>query len=132
MSTCSGEFPKRRSNCVSVDLRFFSDEDQSFYQEAVVLERDQTTWAMPTQSTLTYPDDFAVGADGGAFDHPVPPVVADVVFQQHAERAVVPEAADAAVDVAGGIDEAASLGEGNDLIHDGGGRFGGHIRSFSK
>jgi hypothetical protein len=50
------------TNCVSVDLRFFSDEDQDFYQEALVLERDLTTWAMPDDHTLTASDNFAVGA----------------------------------------------------------------------
>ena len=40
----------------------------------------------------------SVGSYRGAFDHVSPPAVAEVVFQLHAERAVVPEPVDSPVD----------------------------------
>ena len=66
------------------------------------------------------PDDgdrFAIGADGWAFDHALPPPVSDVVFEGGAQWAVVPEAADAAVDFAGGVDEASAFAECDEFIH---------------
>src|SRR5688572_7303210 len=53
------------------------------------------------------------------FDHVPPPPVADVVLQEDAERPVVPEAADAAVNFARGVDESAAFAEGDDLFHHG-------------
>ena len=49
------------------------------------------------------------GPSGGHSHHVVPPGVAQVVLQLDAERAVVPEAVDAAVDLGGREDEAAAL-----------------------
>src|SRR5204863_3913043 len=46
-----------------------------------------------------------------------PPVVFDVAFELGAERAVVPEAIDAAVDFGGLKDEPAPFAEGNNLFH---------------
>src|SRR5437763_10709951 len=71
----------------------------------------------------------AVGARRGGDDHVVPPGVAEVVLEQDAQRAVVPEAVDPAVDLRGGVDEAAALAEGDDGVHgllDG--RTGGGLR----
>ena len=65
-------------------------------------------------------DDRAVNADdvGATADGVVPPRVADIAFEFGAHRAVIPEAVDAAVDFAGLKDEAASLAEGDDLVHE--------------
>jgi len=49
--------------------------------------------------------------------HVPPPVALDVVLQLNAERAVVPEAADAAVNLAGLEDEAAALAERDEGLH---------------
>ena len=49
-------------------------------------------------------------------DHGAPPLLLDVLLQLHAERAVVPGGAGAAVDLAGGEDEAAALAEGDDGV----------------
>ena len=69
------------------------------------------------------------GPDGWALDQLFPPVVADVVFELGAQRAVVPEPVDPAIDLGRGIDEPAPFGQGDDLVHgfghgvgDGGGR----------
>ena len=59
----------------------------------------------------------AVGADGGALDHRAPPVVADVVLELHAEGPVVPEAVDAAVDLAGRVDEPPPFAQRDELFH---------------
>ena len=49
--------------------------------------------------------------------HGPPPGVLDVALEEHAERPVVPGGAEAAVDLARGEDEAASLGEVDDAVH---------------
>jgi hypothetical protein len=49
--------------------------------------------------------------------HVVPPGVLEVALQGHAERAVVPEAVQAPVDLARLEDESAPLGERHDLVH---------------
>ena len=61
--------------------------------------------------------------------HGVPPGGAQVALELRTQRAVVPEAADAAVDFAALIDEAAALAEGDDFLHErelGFGVGGGH------
>ena len=50
-------------------------------------------------------------------DHVVPPRLPDVAFQLDAQRAVIPEAVQTAVDLAGLKDESAPFAERNDLIH---------------
>ena len=57
-------------------------------------------------------DDVVAQLDGLA-----PPRVLDVALENRAERTVVEEAADAAVDLARLKDEAAALGERGDFIH---------------
>ena len=60
--------------------------------------------------------------------HGFPPGFAEVALQFGAERAVVPDAAAAAVDFAALVDEAAAFAEGDDFLHEGGVvlGFGGH------
>src|SRR5437870_487868 len=62
-------------------------------------------------------DLLAVGAWRRIADHVVPPGVLDVLFQFDAERAVVPEAVDAAVDFARLEDEAAPFAQGDEFVH---------------
>src|SRR5439155_11519044 len=50
-------------------------------------------------------------------DHRAPPGGLEVVLQLHAQRAVVPEAAHAAVDLAAREDESATLGKADDDVH---------------
>jgi len=52
------------SNCASVDLRFFSDEDTDFYPEAFFLERDLTTWSATGETSVSAPDNVATGPSG--------------------------------------------------------------------
>ena len=59
----------------------------------------------------------AVRADRRALDHVAPPGVAQVVLELNAERAVVPEPVDAAVDIGRREHEAAALGERHDAFH---------------
>ena len=75
-------------------------------------------------------DDGAVEADDvvALVDHRAPPGLLDVALEFDAERAVVPTGADAAVDFAGGEDEASPLGEGDDAREVGGGH---RVRSFA-
>ena len=61
-------------------------------------------------------------------DHRLPPLADHVVLQQHAVVPVVVGVRDAAVDLRGGEDEAAALGERNDLVHGGHGRDPTHNR----
>src|SRR5438093_3214639 len=69
--------------------------------------------------------DARVHDDGGVdandvvahLDHGPPPGALDVVLELDAEGAVVPEAADAAVDLAGLEDEAAALAERDEGLH---------------
>ena len=49
-------------------------------------------------------------------DHRAPPFALDVVLERHAERAVVPRGTGAAVDLAGGENESATLREGYHFI----------------
>ena len=54
----------------------------------------------------------------GIFLHELlPPCALDVVFQLHAERAVVPGVGEAAVDLGAGVHKAAVLAQGDDLVH---------------
>src|SRR5207249_4313730 len=62
-------------------------------------------------------DFLAVRAGRGVADHVVPPGVLDVLLEFDAERAVVPEAVDAAVDQARRVDEAGVAAEGGKLFH---------------
>ena len=72
-------------------------------------------------------DDRAVDADHADFlpvrprrriaHHVLPPGVLDVLLQLDAERAVVPEAVDAAVDLARLEDEAAPAAQGDEFFH---------------
>ena len=63
--------------------------------------------------------DGAVQPDiGGAFlNEFLPPCALDVVFQLHAQRAVIPGVGETAVDIRAGIDEAAALTERDDFLH---------------
>ena len=69
--------------------------------------------------------DLGVHQDGGVeafdvvagLDHRAPPAVLDVALELDAERAVVPDRAEPAIDLGGLEDEAAPLGEGNQLVH---------------
>ena len=69
--------------------------------------------------------DLRVHEDGGVepdivgvFLHELlPPGALDVVFQLHAERAVVPGVGEAAVDLGAGVHKAAVLAQGDDLVH---------------
>ena len=68
---------------------------------------------------------LGVHEDGGVQAHVVgvfldkllPPGPLDVVFQLHAQGAVVPGVGQAAVDLAAGVDEAPALAQCHDLIH---------------
>ena len=73
-------------------------------------------------------EDRAVDADDvvARLHHVAPPGVLDVALELDAERAVVPAARQAAVDLARLEDEAAPLGEVHDLFHR---HFGCHRRS---
>ena len=54
----------------------------------------------------------------GVFLHELlPPGALDVVFQLHAERAVVPGVGEAAVDLGARVHKAAVLAQGDDLVH---------------
>src|SRR5690606_26445992 len=68
-------------------------------------------------------DDRGVEADHvlTGVHHRAPPLALDVLLELHAERAVVPRRARAAVDLAAGEDEAPALAERDDGIDDGGG-----------
>jgi hypothetical protein len=93
-----------------------------------VVEQIEVARALPD---LRMHDDRAVeprhfvrgwGADGaGEFvmprDHVEPPRVLEIALERHAERAVVPEAVETAVDLARLEDEAAALGERHDPVH---------------
>ena len=69
--------------------------------------------------------DLGVHEDGGVQPHVVgvlldellPPGALDVVFELHAQGAVVPAVGEAAVDLAAGEDEAPALAQGDDLLH---------------
>ena len=56
-------------------------------------------------------DLFAIGADGRVEDHVAPPGVFDVAFEFDAEGAVIPEAVEAPVDLAGGIHESPAFAQ---------------------
>ena len=79
-------------------------------------------------------DDGGIKADDivTVAGHRAPPGVAEVALQFRAERAVVPESPDAAVDLGGLEDEAAPLAEADDLLHAGvgGGWFGHKGKGF--
>ena len=64
-------------------------------------------------------DDGGLDADDvvAELDQGAPPVALDVVLELDAEGAVVPEPAEAAVDLGGLEDEAAALAEGDERIH---------------
>src|SRR5262249_36521425 len=65
-----------------------------------------------------YHGDFlSVGSGRRIADHVVPPGLLDVVFQLDAERAVVPEAVDAAVDFARLKDEPLAPAQGDQFFH---------------
>jgi len=63
-------------------------------------------------------DDAGVEPDDvvALLHHRLPPLPLDVVLHLNAERAVVPRGAQPAVDLAGGVDQAAALGEADDRI----------------
>ena len=71
---------------------------------------------------LARKDDGGVQANdvGAAADHGVPPGALDVFLQLHAQRPVVPRGAGAAVDFTTGKDEAAALGQADDVVEAGG------------
>src|SRR5690606_24350140 len=76
-------------------------------------------------------DDLAVRPVAGSADDVVPPGVLEVALELHAQRAVIPEAIDAAVDFRRLPDEAAPPAQGDDVVHGLAGvgdtrRFGGH------
>src|SRR5262249_58454160 len=54
--------------------------------------------------------------------HPPPPGALDIVLQLDAERAVIPDGVDPAVDLARRVDEAAPLGQRDDGLEIGDGR----------
>ena len=66
---------------------------------------------------------YAEGAPGGTGsslwrgDHVAPPRLANVPFQFHAQRAVVPEAVQAAVDIARRENEPPPLAESHKIVH---------------
>ncbi|MPM19201.1 hypothetical protein SDC9_65619 [bioreactor metagenome] len=54
----------------------------------------------------------------GRFLHELaPPCALDVVFEFHAQRAVIPGVRETAVDLAAGVNKTAPLAQGDDLIH---------------
>ena len=53
-------------------------------------------------------------------DHRAPPAVFDVLLELDAERAVIPDRTQAAIDLRGLEDESAALAEGDQLVHQGG------------
>src|SRR5215468_2189597 len=65
-------------------------------------------------------DDAGVEPDDvvALLDHRLPPLPLDVVLHLNAERAVVPGGPQPAVDLAGGVDQAAALGEADDRVDD--------------
>ena len=65
-------------------------------------------------------DDGSLDADDvvAAADHVVPPAVADVLLELHAEGAVVEKAVESAVDFGGLENEAAAFRERNDGFHE--------------
>jgi uncharacterized RDD family membrane protein YckC len=71
------------------------------------------------------PPNLRVHEDGGfesgdiiaLADDIIPPEIFDVAFEFGAERAVIPEAVDAAVDFGGWVDEAAAFAERHDFFH---------------
>jgi hypothetical protein len=73
-------------------------------------------------------DHRAVQADHvlTAGHHAAPPLPLDVLLQLDAQRAVVPRGAGSAVDLTGGEDEAATLGERDDGLDLGRGGLAGH------
>src|SRR4029453_11249672 len=73
----------------------------------------------------------AVGPRRRMVHHHVPPCVAEIVLELHAERAVVPEAVDAAIDLGRLEDEAAPLAERHQALHEGGAGRAGHERDTS-
>jgi hypothetical protein len=86
-------------------------------------ERRQVTARLPG---LRREDDRRVEAHHvvALGDHEAPPLLLDVLLQLHAERAVVPRGAGAAVDLTGREDEAAALAEGDDGVERAGGWLG--------
>ena len=70
---------------------------------------------------LARQDDRGVQADDvvAAGDHRAPPLPLDVLLELHAQRPVVPRRFGAAVDLAGGIDQAAPFGQVDDGVDDG-------------
>ena len=83
-------------------------------------EGRQVTAGLPR---LGWQDDAGVEADdvvaGG--HHEAPPLTLDVLLQLHAERAVVPGALGAAVDLTARVDEPPALAEGDDVVEGAGG-----------
>ena len=79
---------------------------------------------------LARQDHRAVEADDvlAAGDHRLPPLPLDVLLELHAERAVVPRRAGAAVDLAGGEDEPPALAQRDDGVDLGGRGVAGHGR----
>ena len=63
---------------------------------------------------MTWASEHVVGV---LLDELLPPGPLDVVFQLHAQGAVVPGVGQSAVDLAAGVDEAPALAQGHDLIH---------------
>src|SRR5262245_21131174 len=62
-------------------------------------------------------DFLAVGSGWGIAVHVLPPGVLDVLLELDAERAIVPEAVDAAVDFTRLKDEAAPLAQRHEFFH---------------
>ena len=81
-----------------------------------VIERRHVAGSHPD---LRVHEDSGVEPDVvGVFLHELlPPRALDVVFQLHAERAVVPGVGEAAVDLGTGVHKAAVLAQGDDLVH---------------
>ena len=53
----------------------------------------------------------SIGADRGTLHHVAPPTIAQVVLELGAQGAIVPEAVEASVDLAGGVHKSTSLAE---------------------
>src|SRR5262249_55571209 len=64
-------------------------------------------------------DLLAVGPRRRVADHRIPPEIAEVVLELDAERPVVPEPVDAAIDLGALENEATALAEGDQLLHQG-------------
>ena len=92
-----------------------------------IRESSDVATRLPDQRAL---DDGAVQSnDVIAFlHHLAPPRVTHVSFELHAQRAVVPRGADAAVDLAGGEHESAPLGKRDDRVHVFERGLNGHVR----